>query len=81
MEDMKKVVQQTKFYSTPDQGIALLTGSELPDIMGRVVDFCASHGIVEAKPALGYGDAAKAPDVAVRFDVGYMQKVKDGPAK
>ena len=81
LEDMEKVVQQTKFYSTPDEGIALLTGSELPDIMGRVVDFCASHGIVESKPTLGYGDAAKSPDAAVRFDPSFIQKVKAGPAK
>ena len=61
--------------------MALLTGEELPKIMDRVVDFCASHGIVESKPALGYGDAAKSPDAAVRFDAGYIQKVKTGRAK
>ena len=81
LEDMEKVVQQTKFYSTPDEGAALLTGDELPKIMRRVVDFCASHGIVESKPTLGYGDASKSPDVAVRFDPSFSQKVKAGPAK
>ncbi|MED5278285.1 MAG: hypothetical protein VYD86_04120, partial [Verrucomicrobiota bacterium] len=81
LEDMEKVVQQTKFYSTPDEGTALLTGDELPKIMGRVVDFCASHGIVESKPTLGYGDAAESPDAAVRFDPSFIQKVKAGPAK
>ena len=81
LEDMEKVVQQTKFYSTPEEGLALLTGEDLPKIMDRVVDFCASHGIVESKPALGYGDPAKSSDAAVRFDAGYIRKVKTGPAK
>lgn len=75
LEDMEKVVQQTKFYSTPDQGLDLLTGSDLPKIMNTVVDFCASHGIVETKPALGYGK--KSTDAAVRFDPSYIQKVKE----
>src|SRR5688572_13007100 len=43
LESMKKVVQQTKFYSTPKEGLAVLTGSELPQIMKKVVDFCVSH--------------------------------------
>jgi len=81
LEDMEKVVQQTKFYSTADEGEALLTGDTLPKIMDRVVDFCASHEIVESKPTLGYGDAAKAPNAAVRFDASYIQKAKAGPAK
>ena len=81
LEDMEKVVQQTKFYSTPDEGTALLTGEELPKIMERVVDFSASHGIVESKPVLGFGDTASPPNAAVQFDDGYIQKVKAGPAK
>ena len=74
-------MQQTKFYSTAEEGEALLTGDTLPKIMDRVVDFCASHGIVDSKPTLGYGEAAKAPDAAVRFDASYIQKAKAGPAK
>ena len=59
-----------------------LTGDGTSPFMGRVVDFCASHGIVESKPVtLGYGDAAKSPDAAVRFDPSFIQKVKADPAK
>ena len=79
LKDMEKIVQQTKFYGTADEGAALLTGSDLPKIMDRVVDFCVSHGIVENKPALGYG--AEGPDVSVRFDASYIQKVKAGSTK
>ncbi|MEC9331041.1 MAG: hypothetical protein VX409_01275 [Verrucomicrobiota bacterium] len=79
LKDMEKVVQQTKFYGTADEGAAILTGSDLPKIMDRVVDFCASHGIVETKPVLGYG--AEGEEAAVRFDASYIQKVKAGPSK
>ena len=79
LKDMEKVVKQTKFYGTADEGLAILNGSDLPQIMNRVVDFCASHGIVEAKPDLAYG--AKGANAAVRFDASYIQKVKEGSSK
>jgi|ETNmetMinimDraft_14_1059893.scaffolds.fasta_scaffold02867_3 NitT/TauT family transport system substrate-binding protein len=81
LEQMEKVVKQTQFYGTPDEGLAVLTGTELPKIMEKVVDFCASHGIVDKAPDLGYGDAAKAPNAAVRFDPAYIHKVNERPAK
>ena len=77
LEDMEKVVKQTKFYGTPDEGIAVLTGAELPKTMETVVGFCESHGIVDQKPSLGFGDAGKAPDAALRFDASYIEKVKN----
>ena len=78
LEDMEKeVVKQTKFYGgTPDEGIAVLTEAELPKTMETVVGFCESHGIVDQKPSLGFGDAGKAPDAALRFDASYIEKVK-----
>jgi hypothetical protein len=36
LNSMKKVVEQTKFYATPKQGLAILEGKELRDIMERV---------------------------------------------
>ena len=78
LEDMEKVVKQTKFYGTPDEGIAVLKGAELPKTMETVVGFCESHGIVDQKPSLGFGDAGKVPDAALRFDASYIEKVKKG---
>jgi len=72
LESMKKVVQQTKFYKTPAEGTALLTGAELPKIMEKVVGFCASHDIVPKKPVVGYG--ASAADAMLRFDPSYIKK-------
>ena len=74
-DEMKKVVQQTVFYSNPADGIALFTGSELPKTMDTVVDFCVSHEIVGQKPSVGYGGGAEAQ---LLFDPSYMQKVSAG---
>jgi NitT/TauT family transport system substrate-binding protein len=81
LEQMEKVVKQTQFYGTPDEGLAVLTGTELPKIMDTVVSFCVAHGIVDKAPSIGYGDAAKAADAAVRFDPTFIEKVKQGSAK
>ncbi len=81
LEQMEKVVEQTQFYGTPDEGLAVLTGTELPKIMDTVVSFCVAHGIVDKAPSIGYGDAAKAADAAVRFDPTFIEKVKQGSAK
>ncbi|MBN2505455.1 MAG: hypothetical protein JXQ71_02050 [Verrucomicrobia bacterium] len=77
LASMKKVVQQTRFYSTPKDGLAVLTGTELPDIMTKVVDFCAKHEITPTAPKVGYGPKTAAPDAALRFDPAYLQKVQE----
>ena len=77
LESMKKVVQQTKFYSTPKEGLAVLTGSELPQIMKKVVDFCVSHEITAKAPKVGYGAKSEAPDVALRFDPSFIKLVSE----
>jgi ABC-type nitrate/sulfonate/bicarbonate transport system substrate-binding protein len=80
LKAMKKVVQQTKFYSTPKEGQAVLTGPELPKIMKKVVDFCLSHEITPKAPMIGYGTKQEAPDAALRFDPSYI-KLAGGKAK
>jgi NitT/TauT family transport system substrate-binding protein len=77
LESMKKVVQQTRFYATPKEGLALLTGDGLKDVMKRVVDFCVRHEVVPSAPAVGYGSNAEAPGMALRFDPSYIRKVTE----
>jgi ABC-type nitrate/sulfonate/bicarbonate transport system substrate-binding protein len=77
LASMKKVVQQTKFYRTPKDGLAVFTGAELPSIMKKVVEFCVKHEITASAPKVGYGTKATAPDVALRFDPTYLQKVQE----
>lgn len=73
LESMKKVVQQTKFYSTPEEGLSVLTGSELRGIMKNVSEFCLSHQIVPSAPKLGYGTKQEAAEATFRFDPSYIK--------
>ena len=73
LDDMKVVVEQTRFYKTPDAAIELFTKDSFQnDTMPRVVDFCATHDIVASKPTVGYGDTS----VQLNFDTSYIEKVK-----
>jgi NitT/TauT family transport system substrate-binding protein len=75
LASMRKVVQQTKFYSTPKAGLEVLTGQDLQGIMKKVVDFCVSHEITPSAPKVGYGTKGEAPGVALRFDPSYIKLV------
>ncbi len=75
LQSMREVVKQTQFYSTAEQGIKVLTDKGTKDIMERVIHFCVEHEIVPKKPAVGYGNAAEAPGMALRFDPGYIKKL------
>ncbi len=74
LDEMKKIVQQTKFYKTPEAGTGLFTSSELPTTMAKVLDFCVSHQMVTEKPSVGYGDAAGSK---LLFDPAYMKLVQE----
>ena len=76
LEDMKKVVQQTKFYKTPDEALQLINSKELPATMKTVVDFCVSHTIVPQAPKVAYGKAAEDDDAHLRFDPTYLETYK-----
>jgi len=78
LQSMRKVVQQTKFYGTPDMGIDTLTDVKTQDIMKRVVEFCLNHEIVPQEPAVGYGTQKDAPQALLRFDPSYIQRTLEG---
>jgi NitT/TauT family transport system substrate-binding protein len=73
LASMKKVVQQTKFYSTPKAGLDVLTGKDLQPIMKKVVDFCVSHEITSSAPKVGYGTKEEASGANLRFDPSYIK--------
>ena len=75
LQSMRKVVQQTKFYSTPDEGLGLLTGAELPETMKKVSAFCLDHEIVPEEPEVGYGTMEQAPSAAFRLDPSFIKEV------
>ncbi len=73
LEDMQEVVKQTQFYSTPEAGMELFNKEKFQnETMPQVVDFCVSHGIVDNKPKLGFGDDS----AQVNFVTTYIEKVK-----
>ncbi len=72
LAEMETVVKQTKFYKTPEEGLAVFTGPNLPEIMKTVVDFCVKHDIVKESPTIGYG---KEPG-QLRFDPSLIEEVK-----
>jgi NitT/TauT family transport system substrate-binding protein len=76
LESMKTVVKQTRFYSTPEQGMALFQGQELQDTMKKVVAFCVDKEIVENAPVLSYGDGEGS--AALAFDSRFMQRAAAG---
>lgn len=78
LEAMKKVVRQTRFYSTPAQGLELLRGEGLKGTMQKVVAFCVKHEMVPEAPKLAYG-GGPAKEAALRFDPTFIEKVAARP--
>jgi len=76
LEEMKKVVEQTRFYKTPDEALKLFEGDKLPDTMKKhVLRLALGLKMVEKEPTLGYGEKAK--DAQLRFDPSYIKMVRD----
>jgi ABC-type nitrate/sulfonate/bicarbonate transport system substrate-binding protein len=73
LKSMETVVKQTKFYSTPAEGIKILSSDETKAIMDKVVKFCVSHQVVPSTPKVGFGDKKAAPDTNFRFDPTYIK--------
>lgn len=70
LADMKKVVEQTVFYKTPEEAKSLLTGDEFKQTMQTVEEFCVRHGLV-TDAMVGYGPDTG--DVKLRFDASYLE--------
>jgi NitT/TauT family transport system substrate-binding protein len=70
--DMKICCTETKFFGTPELGIALFTG-ELKDKNVQVLKTCKDIGIIEKEPpTVGYDDPSK----QLNFSTVYMKAVK-----
>jgi NitT/TauT family transport system substrate-binding protein len=80
-EDMEKVVTQTRFFDTPDAGLAVFEGDEVQDIMKTVISFESSHEMLRSIPTVGFGSKEAAADANFRFDPTYMKVVQASMAK
>lgn len=68
LEDMKLVCEQTRFYATADQAITLFNGDKFrKETMPSVVSFCVSHGIVDAKPVVGFDDSNAQFNITTKY--------------
>ncbi len=75
LEDMKQVVQQTRFYKTPDAALALFGSDKFrKETMPAVADFCASHGICDKKPTFAFEQG----DAQLTFDSEFLTGARDG---
>ena len=74
LQDMRVIVKETQFYSTPEKGMTLFKGKELPKVMSEdVVPWTIEKGLVEKvkTPKLAFGDDATAE---LCFDSQYIEK-------
>jgi ABC-type taurine transport system substrate-binding protein len=75
LKDMRVIVKETQFYSTPKQGLALFTGKDLPQVMKEdVVPWTQQKGLVEKDklPTVAFGNDAAAN---LCFDPQYIKAV------
>jgi len=70
---MEKVVEQTRFYKTPDAGVALFKSEDIKGVMGKVVAFEKDHEMLESEPKIAYGGDTEAH---LRFETKYMEMAK-----
>jgi NitT/TauT family transport system substrate-binding protein len=74
LEDMKTVVEQTKFYKTPADAMALYGSESFQNTtMPKVVKFCVDHEICVSEPTIGFGNS----EAQLDFDASFMTKVQD----
>ncbi len=78
LEDMETVVEQTRFYKTPDEALTLFASKKFQETTTPdVVEFCISQGIIDATelPAganqVGFND----DKALLNFSDKYLQKV------
>lgn len=72
LTDMKIIVEQTKFYGTPNDGLAIFSSKKFQsETMTLISDFCKSHGIVDKQPTIGFND----PTAQFNFDDKYIKLI------
>jgi ABC-type nitrate/sulfonate/bicarbonate transport system substrate-binding protein len=75
LEDMKQVVEQTKFYKTPADALALYRSDKFKNTtMPAVVAFCVANQIVESTASVGFDQA----ESQLNFDTSLLQGLVDG---
>ena len=76
LEDMKIVCQETAFFDTPKDGIALFSDKDFQTFMQSelLVDAKTIGAVPDGNPTVGFGDATK----SLNFDTQYMKRASEG---
>lgn len=84
LSEMRKVVDQTRFFGNPEQGITLFSDrpvsidtnppTTLKQIMNKVVARCVALEMISGV-TVGYGNSPDAHKANLRFDPQYMESV------
>ena len=75
LKDMRVIVKETQFYSTPKKGLALFKGEDLPKVMKKhIVPWTLEKGLVERDklPKVAFGNDTGAQ---LCFDPQYIEAV------
>lgn len=71
--DMKIVCQQTRFYNTPEKGLALMRSQKFRnETMPGIMDWAILRKVIDKKPTVGYND----PSAQLNFDDSYLKEYK-----
>jgi NitT/TauT family transport system substrate-binding protein len=76
LAEIKKAVQQTRFYKNPEEALKLFEGDHFKEKNRGVVAFCLKHKIIKQAPKLAYGSDDKG-DYQLRFDPAFIKEVRD----
>lgn len=75
LEDMKQVVEQTRFYKTPEEALKLLSGENFRSAtMPAVAAFCSAQEMITGKPSIGFDSG----DAQLNFDSSHLRSFIDG---
>ncbi len=75
LDDMKLVVEQTKFYQNPEAALKLLESQKFQkETMPAVAQFCLEHGICEKNPTVSFDSL----DAQLNFDLSYLKAIRAG---
>ena len=74
LEDMKTIVQQTKFFSDPNDAKRLFADERFQkETMPLVSKFCVKYGLTTTPVELSYGDAKGLMDFSSKYISGYAE--------
>ncbi len=74
LEDMKTIVQQTKFYADPAEAKRLFTSEKFQkETMPTVSKFCVKYGLTPTPVEISYGDAKGVMEFDTRYLDAYIE--------